>query len=79
MAYEVFDSETSHGTFDTLAEARSCVSFDRISACHEIQLVDDDGNFLQRVQFRDDSDDSDPENIYGSASMRQSVAEDRRR
>lgn len=81
MAYQVFNGATdeSHGIFDTLAEARGCVAFDKIQTNYEIRNVDDDGNFLQRIEFRDDETCTDPENIYGVHSMRQSIEEDRRR
>lgn len=80
MPYEVYSLETdeSHGTFETLSEARGCVSYDRIQAAYEIQKVDAEGNFLARGEHRDDSHDFDPENIYNLPCIRQSIAEDRR-
>lgn len=72
MAYEVFNLETdeSHGTYDTLSEARGCVRFDRLET-YSIWRGD------VRVECCDD--DHDPENIYGLASIRQSIEEDRAR
>jgi hypothetical protein len=81
MAYQVLNGMTDevHGMFDTLSEARGCVAFDKIQASYEIRTVDDDGNFLQRIEYRDDSTYTDSENIYNLPSMRQSIEEDRRR
>jgi hypothetical protein len=81
MMYQVWNLATdeSHGSFETLSEARGAVKFDRIQKHYEIQKIDDQSNFVARVECRDDSQDCDPENIYNSPSIAQSIAEDRRR
>lgn len=73
MTYEVFNLETdeSHGTYETLSEARGCVQFDGL----KFYSIWRDETF--RVECCED--DHDPENIYGLPSIAQSIAEDKGR
>jgi hypothetical protein len=64
------DTDETHGTFETLSEARGAVRFDRLKA-YAIWHND------RRVESCDG--DFDPENIYNTPSIAQSIAEDRSR
>lgn len=52
--YEVIDLHTdeSHGIYDSIAEARGCVRFDRLRA-YAIWLVDSEGESVHRVEVCD--------------------------
>lgn len=73
MAYEVLntDTEQSHGVFRSLSEARGCVAYDDLT---EWVIYGPMG----RVASSEDMD-FDPENIYNTPSIAQSIAEDRAR
>lgn len=79
--FQVINLETdeSHGVYETLGEARGCVQFDRLKF-YSIWAGrnDADGEFCGEVRVECCDSDFDDENIYGLASMRQSVEEDRR-
>jgi hypothetical protein len=51
MKFEVINLATdeSHGTFDTIAEARGCVAYDRLKA-YEIWQVDSEGDHIARME-----------------------------
>lgn len=70
--FELIDLENdfSNGTFETLSEARGAVRFDRLTSYeiwHNNVLVESCTGYF------------DPENIYNTPSIAQSIAEDRRR
>ncbi len=81
MAYEVInlDTDESHGVYETLCEARGCVRFDSLRAYQIWQGEEDaDGDFAGNIRVEScEPYEPDPENIYGLASIRQSIAEDR--
>lgn len=71
--YEVIDLDTdeSHGTYETLAEARRRLRFDGLS---EYQIWRGD-----RLVEECGGNAVDPENIYSLSSIRQSIEEERKR
>jgi hypothetical protein len=78
--FEVTNTDTgeSHGTYPTLEQARGCVRFDKLRVYSIWQGHVEDGEFVADHR-REEACDGDPENIYGLASIRQSIEEDRRR
>ncbi len=75
--FTVINVETgaNHGKYDSLELARGCVSFDRLT---DWEIWDGDNYCV--ASGLDDSiqPDTDPENIYNTPSIKQSVEEDRR-
>lgn len=72
--YQVIDNVTGedHGIWETLERARGCIEFDRLKY-YDIWHGD------ELIEYHDEPPpNTDPENIYGSASMRQSIEEDRK-
>lgn len=80
MAYEVINLETeeSHGIYDSLDEARGCVQFDGLQSYQIWRGRMDDGEFCGELPVETCEPDVDPENIYGLASIRQSIEADRK-
>lgn len=70
--FELIDLNTdeTHGSFETLMEARGAVRFDRLTA-YEIWRND--------VRVESCTGYFDPENIYNTPSIAQSIREDRAR